>query len=481
MSRSANTIKHQESTKLVLCVLRIALYGVIVVSSLVFASFLNGYWDRLSLYVAGLFGIFFLSEVMVAISLGIPKPPSSPKKEHEPELAKPVIAPTIDLRDHNRSIAACLKRNDPNKRETRSPASLNSSLRHRIKSPQKPLNTAEDLEEYLQSFVGPDNKSTLIAPPKEVWQSPIRFSDYPNKFKFQLSKTPPSKPLNPLLPFDTSGAEETSTNAWIQLGVTNRELNNWQLNLRSHLWNCIVSPLSIEIERINRELKAVLPDVQIGKTSISDLQMVSNTHLSQDIRRVIPYLEVGSNHGYFVQRLRTLAQEGYLSSYIWNGGENYNGQKWSKQYPTDTAILIHIFSCWMDNHMPPDPSAGPDARAFSDRFILRAKSLVKQKEKMKINPNSKKKVAFPVSVRVPVSVVEFSEDPPEYYVQHLDQEKLKNNEIEYQIKEFPAGRYNPLQGILLLLYLLKKENYGEIAGVSLGPAGLNLLSVFNEK
>ena len=58
--------------------------------------------------------------------------------------------------------------------------------------------------------------------------------------------------------------------------------------------------------------------------------MVSNPQLSQDIRRIIPYLEVGSNHGYFVKRLRTLAQEGYLSSYIWNGGEDYNGQKWAK-------------------------------------------------------------------------------------------------------------------------------------------------------
>ena len=47
--------------------------------------------------------------------------------------------------------------------------------------------------------------------------------------------------------------------------------------------------------------------------------------------------------------------------------------------------------------------------------------------------------------------------------------------------QFPAGRYNPLQSILLMLYLLKKDNYGEIAGVSLGPAGLNLLSVFNDK
>ena len=88
-----------------------------------------------------------------------------------------------------------------------------------------------------------------------MWQSPIRFSDYPNKFKFQLSKTPPSKPANPHLPFDTTGVEETSTNAWIQLGVTNRELNNWQLNLRAVLWRCIVNPLSKEIDRVNNELK----------------------------------------------------------------------------------------------------------------------------------------------------------------------------------------------------------------------------------
>jgi hypothetical protein len=47
-------------------------------------------------------------------------------------------------------------------------------------------------------------------------------------------------------------------NAWIQLGVTNREVNNWIRNLRSHFWNFIVDPLSIEIERINKELKGNL-------------------------------------------------------------------------------------------------------------------------------------------------------------------------------------------------------------------------------
>ena len=103
----------------------------------------------------------------------------------------------------------------------------------------------------------------------------------------------------------------------------------------------------------------------------------------------------------------------------------------------------------MDNHMPPDPSAGPDARAFSDRFFLRAKSLGKlnhsktAKKIYQFNLVKQKKVAFPVSVRVPVSVVEIS-DPlfPEYYVQHLDQEKLKNDEIEYQIKEVRGLFFN---------------------------------------
>ena len=45
--------------------------------------------------------------------------------------------------------------------------------------------------------------------------------------------------------------------------------------------------------------------------------------------------------------------------------------------------------------------------------------------------------------------------------------------------QLPAGRSNPLGAVLLLFYLLNKENYGEIAGVSLGRAGINILAVYD--
>lgn len=83
----------------------------------------------------------------------------------------------------------------------------------------------------------------------------------------------------------------------------------------------------------------------------------------------MPYLEISPHHGYLIQRLTTLADGGYLSKYVWDGGEEFMGKPWTREHPTDTAILIHLLSCWLDTHLPPDPSAGPDARACSERFI----------------------------------------------------------------------------------------------------------------
>lgn len=478
MSSKSNIAK-LERNKLTIGIVRISLYALIVLASFVFHSFLDGIWDRLSLYIAGMFVIFFLSEVMATLSLLVGPPPTKVTKPVQ-DLPKPAFTPTMDLRDSERNISGCLNRSvemltTPTKKSPLS-TSMNSSLRHRYSSPHRSISNAAELEEYLDSFTGPDNKSTLIQPNKTAeqnWTSPVRFLDVANKFTFQMSRSPPSH--SPADASNDAGSDYRTTNAWIQLGVVSGKLHNWQLNLRKYLWSTVVSPLSKEIRNVNRQLKICLPDVQIGKTSISDLQMVSNPTLSSDIRRLIPYLEVCANHGYLVKRLESLAEGGYLSKYVWDGGEDYNGSKWSNQYPTDTAILMHIFSCWLDSHLPPDPSAGPDARAFSDRYLRKFK-LQKTTDQKKTNV----KTAHSLPVRVPTAIVEHSVYPPEYFVQHLDREKLKNEKIEYQIREVPAGRQNPLQALLLLFYLLNKYNYGEISGVSLGPAGLNILSVFNE-
>ena len=168
-------------------------------------------------------------------------------------------------------------------------------------------------------------------------------------------------------------------------------VNNWSINLRKYLWGTIVHPLVKEIKNVNKNLKgtdiilnetaylylisnlASLPDVQIGKTSISELRMISSPALSNEIRRIIPYLELCTNHAYLIERLETLSSGGYLSKYVWDGGQEFNGRPWSKENPTDSAILVHLLSCWLDTHLPPDPAAGPEARACTDRFIRKAK------------------------------------------------------------------------------------------------------------
>ena len=102
--------------------------------------------------------------------------------------------------------------------------------------------------------------------------------------------------------------------------------------------------------------------------------MISHPVLSTDIRRLVPYLEISRNHGYLISRLDTLEDGGYLSKYIWNGGEEFGGKAWSSEHPTDSAILVHILTCWLDTHLPPDPAAGPDARACSERFIRKSEA-----------------------------------------------------------------------------------------------------------
>ena len=56
---------------------------------------------------------------------------------------------------------------------------------------------------------------------------------------------------------------------------------------------------------------------------------------------------------------------------------------------------------------------------------------------------------------------------------------LSNHSSKELIHQLPAGRSNPLGAVLLLFYLLKRENHGMIGGVALGGAGLNILSVFD--
>ena len=87
------------------------------------------------------------------------------------------------------------------------------------------------------------------------------------------------------------------------------------------MWSTIIHPLNKQIDHVNNQLKgnfhflnfishnvASLPDVQIGKTSISDLKAVSNVAIQNEIRVLLPYLEATTNHAYLIKRLKVVSK-----------------------------------------------------------------------------------------------------------------------------------------------------------------------------
>jgi len=382
------------------------------------------------------------------------------------------IKPKPKMPDLDTSLASCLlNKSIDSPKVTPGSKKTNSQsphlLRHRITSSgsrqNQSITEGHELDEYLNSFNESGNNDSLLAfeqPRATQWTAPISRQD--NKYQFQLSRSPPKNRTT-----EKGGDVDTGVkggDAFAKLGVSADDQARWAINIRKYLWSTIIHPLTKQIDHVNNQLKASLPDVQIGKTSISDLKAVSNVAIQNEIRILLPYLEATTNHGYLIKRLKTLDQYGYLSSYVWNGGEAYAGKEWSAtELPTDSKILVHLLSCWLDTHLPPDPAAGPDARAFSERYILKATDIDK---KGLTTPK-------PLPSIVPFALIEKSSSPPEYYIQ--SRVPLQNESLHH----LPPGRSNPLGAVLLLFYLLNRENHGMVGGVALGGAGLNILSVFD--
>ncbi len=67
--------------------------------------------------------------------------------------------------------------------------------------------------------------------------------------------------------------------------------------------------------------------------------------ISQELERV---LKVSGNPAYVLQRLKTLADDGYLGAFSWEAGGRYNRRAWATDLPTDAEIAMHVFCCWGD-------------------------------------------------------------------------------------------------------------------------------------
>ena len=47
------------------------------------------------------------------------------------------------------------------------------------------------------------------------------------------------------------------------------------------------------------------------------------------------------------------------------------GKDWGEHLPTDSALVTHIFCCYMDSRLPPHPRH-PDGRTFTNQYFVKA-------------------------------------------------------------------------------------------------------------
>ena len=57
--------------------------------------------------------------------------------------------------------------------------------------------------------------------------------------------------------------------------------------------------------------------------------------------------------GYVASRVRTLAGGAVVHEFQWAGGGQWAGKPWSAELPTDTALLLFLFSAFLAVHTIP--------------------------------------------------------------------------------------------------------------------------------
>ncbi|XP_050689630.1 transmembrane protein 209-like isoform X2 [Eriocheir sinensis] len=176
---------------------------------------------------------------------------------------------------------------------------------------------------------------------------------------------------------DDSKASASSSSSvskiWRKRNVTPEQLFKFTENLRIWMSATLLVPLVQNIDSTNKVLRGVAPEIQIGEVGVDKLKKTAqNISGLKQLADVVPFLEVTVHQDYLLHRLRELAAGGAISAYRWNAGSTtFNGRPWKEEYPTDTAILLHLFAMYLDQQLPPDITQ-PEGRMFSSTHLIKA-------------------------------------------------------------------------------------------------------------
>lgn len=326
-----------------------------------------------------------------------------------------------------------------------------------------------ELESYLKEIAqqrkcalstNVDQPSNLLS---SFWSHPAtrapgEVSPLLRRCSYQLAPTiDKTKAISP-------GAEEGSSprgsfgvlDVWRKYRIDSHKVNEWTANLRMWISTTVVERVALEVDNICMALiRHGLSDSQPGYVGLDRLRKLAQTQLVSGIPTLpalVPFLELSNNQEYLVKRIKTLAKGGSMSEFKWNSGGSHNGKEWDSSLPTDSAIIMHLISTYMDTQLEA-PLDQPDARAFTSRYMARSGLEL---------PRNKG----------PIIVCQ-STNPPHYSL------ALSGDSLPSDYEEVQRGRNNLFHTLLLFLYIVKTRNYGMLGRVNAGSSGINILWVID--
>ncbi|KAF9193900.1 hypothetical protein BGZ51_001886 [Haplosporangium sp. Z 767] len=188
-------------------------------------------------------------------------------------------------------------------------------------------------------------------------------------------------------------------------------------------------------------LGAAQPQQPQMPTSLQDLEARFGQQNPIVRQRMVlePYLAIPgfANRKYVVERLQAMGP--LLTHFIWDSnGLTWDGGKktWTPELPTDSQIIMHLFTVYMDLAMPAQPSLAYDRFPFSYKYYVPMESKPDATTALQIKQTSKV--------------------PPNY-----------NLVVEGSMWEVVPKRLNVWYTLVLFIYMVMKENGGYIGQLNI--------------
>ncbi|OQR81266.1 hypothetical protein ACHHYP_16616 [Achlya hypogyna] len=164
-----------------------------------------------------------------------------------------------------------------------------------------------------------------------------------------------------------------------------------------------------------------------------------NVHLLREYETFMKYFDVKEEYSkaYCIQRLKTLAEDGFLGQYRWDSGGAWKGKPWSKDanLPTDAELIMNLFCAMLDDVLP--------AVSDTDRPFRRA-------HYAPVPPTKS------ASIRGMFLIYYSQPLPPNFKV-------IANG----QVREILPGKTNVFQSIILFLHAIKQFKSGHLSNINL--------------